>query len=332
MNIFEILSSGRSGVTENHVNAFLAWILDPNQTHGLRHFVLGELLQLIEKKLSETSSNNKGFYNNWGEGLNEGLNLEKRTSTDIDVILEKPVKSELAKQVIDVVVEKKLEGQPQLILSIENKVRSTSVTKGQLHKQYQALLSEYKEEQVDGIGIDEKNIFLLQLLPEIKNDEHKKAWIGLSDEVKSRSCTLPWIGEAQSFSNILVDALVKENQAQIPPFPEITKYLLKSIVAFARNGFRKTKTNISTQSGQGKYDELLEGIPELIEKYIISPEGYIGYNGGLTQLGSDIEKKSDYVENRRYKWVLERSGSEKQWPSLEEFKNVLTKYNLWKIE
>ena len=49
MNIFRILSSNDGSINEPNVSSFLAYLLDPNEDHGISSLLLQELLSDITK-------------------------------------------------------------------------------------------------------------------------------------------------------------------------------------------------------------------------------------------------------------------------------------------
>ncbi len=59
MNIFNVLSQGKSSLHEPSVSAMLSYLLSPNGDHGIGDTFLRSFIQLIEEK-SEHSEN---FFN-----------------------------------------------------------------------------------------------------------------------------------------------------------------------------------------------------------------------------------------------------------------------------
>ena len=49
MNLFDILSAGKKDLNEENVSSFLAWILDPKQSHGCGLLFLTRLLCTVDK-------------------------------------------------------------------------------------------------------------------------------------------------------------------------------------------------------------------------------------------------------------------------------------------
>ena len=50
MNIFSVLSMGKSRLHETSMSAMLAYLLNPNQDHGLGHKFLSSFFELVNKK------------------------------------------------------------------------------------------------------------------------------------------------------------------------------------------------------------------------------------------------------------------------------------------
>lgn len=60
MNIFKILASGDGSINEPNVSAFLSYLINPNEDHGLRnHFLKKILLELIKNNLNNNFLKNK---------------------------------------------------------------------------------------------------------------------------------------------------------------------------------------------------------------------------------------------------------------------------------
>ena len=63
MNIFRILSSNDGSINEPNVSSFLAYLLDPNEDHGLSSLLLQEILndiiEIDNKFLTKIQFNNR---------------------------------------------------------------------------------------------------------------------------------------------------------------------------------------------------------------------------------------------------------------------------------
>ena len=106
MNIFEVLSQGKGSINEENISSFLAYLLDPNEDHGLYTEFLERFLAQLGLKSSEIDSDN------------------------FDITLEFPVKTD-KKYYIDLIFETN-----NYIIAIENKILESSKRKNQLQNEY----------------------------------------------------------------------------------------------------------------------------------------------------------------------------------------------------
>lgn len=139
MNIFETLNNGKGCVNEENISSFLAYLLNPNEDHGLGSVFLEKFLNKL--KIAE------------GEIKTTDINK-------IDIKLEFPVNIP-TKRYIDLVFETS-----EHIIAIENKVLESSKRPHQLQDEYNGLKSSeaYKNSN--------KSILMVYLVPE--NDRKEK--------------------------------------------------------------------------------------------------------------------------------------------------------------
>ena len=136
MNIFEVLSQGKGSINEENISSFLAYLLDPNEDHGLYTEFLERFLAQFGLKSSEIDSDN------------------------FDITLEFPVKTD-KKYYIDLIFETN-----NYIIAIENKILESSKRKNQLQNEYDGLKeSEFYKE------IGRKPIIMVSLSPKNTDED-----------------------------------------------------------------------------------------------------------------------------------------------------------------
>ena len=136
MNIFEVLSQGKGSINEENISSFLAYLLDPNEDHGLYTEFLERFLAQLGLKSSEIDSDN------------------------FDITLEFPVKTD-KKYYIDLIFETN-----NYIIAIENKILESSKRKNQLQNEYDGLKeSEFYKE------IGRKPIIMVSLSPKNTDED-----------------------------------------------------------------------------------------------------------------------------------------------------------------
>ncbi len=135
MNIFETLNHGKGCINEENISSFLAYLLDPNEDHGLETVFLEKFLNKLN--------------------LSDG-EIKTTDMNNLDITLEFPAD----KRYIDIVFETS-----EHIIAIENKILEKSKQNGQLQDEYNGLKisDEYKNSN--------KAILMIYLVPEDKGEK-----------------------------------------------------------------------------------------------------------------------------------------------------------------
>lgn len=314
MNLFDILSAGKRDLNEENVSSFLAWILNPNQTHGCGNLFLSRLLNTIDS----------GKNYQWEKRL---------THLSIDVVVEEEVTiSNSARRYIDIVlIISSSNDTPEssnlptdcnsIVFAIENKIRNSACKEAQLKEQIEGLHNSYKD----------SCIYFLYLTPN-KNDNFKNAFNHLPENITKSH--LSWAEQTTSkpevsIINILRDILDDDSKAKIDPLSNELKFIVKSFIMFAENGFRSysTKPFSIARTGNKYFKGTISGldsVKELFIAYQVQPsEGmiYIGYAGGEKAL---YKQCYDSLINRNYKWDDNLTNKQKtNWISIERFIEII---------
>ena len=194
MNIFEALSHGKGCINEENISSFLAYLLDPNEDHGLGTVFLEKFLNLKKLKLSE------------GEIKTTDMN-------NLDIKLEYQVNIP-EKRYIDIVFETS-----EHIIAIENKILEKSKQNGQLQDEYNGLKTsdEYKDSN--------KAILMIYLVPEEKGEKFELDKNRRKDDYK----ILLW---KDVIKDVVMDILNDETQGKIRPIYDYTKHTIKAFINF----------------------------------------------------------------------------------------------------
>ncbi|MCG8532329.1 MAG: PD-(D/E)XK nuclease family protein, partial [Desulfovibrionales bacterium] len=209
MNLFDVLSAGKRDLNEENVSSFLAWILDPNQSHGCGNLFLSRLLSTMD-----------------GRPVRQWENELKRLSIDI-VVEDEVTLSNSARRYIDIVIimgsNKEGPSLPgggnSLVFAIENKIRNSACKKEQLAEQFEGLKVCYQY----------SDFYFLYLTPN-GNKHFKKAFNGLPDTITKSH--LSWTPQSESpqettITDIIRKVLEEESKALIDPIPNELKFILK---------------------------------------------------------------------------------------------------------
>ena len=128
MNIFRILSSNDGSINEPNVSSFLAYLLDPNEDHGISSLLLQELLSDITKINPDFL--NKIKFNDRITDLSKYSGYSINIIPELSVNLEK--KGKKKRRDIDIIIEIIDDNKSEIIYSIclENKITDASIVKG----------------------------------------------------------------------------------------------------------------------------------------------------------------------------------------------------------
>lgn len=229
MNIFRILSSNDGSINEPNVSSFLAYLLNPNEDHGISSLLLQEMLNeflFIETDFLKNIqfdgritdlSNYSGFSINILPELSVNIDNEsKKKRRDIDIVLE--------------IIDNNKTNEILYAICLENKITDSSINKNdsQLEDELIGLKNYYSENNLN------PDIYVIYLTPspsEISNLSFDK----LDYE---RKCHIYWDGHENSIFNKLIKIFNEENQGLIDPINEQSSYLIKSFLSFIKANFK----------------------------------------------------------------------------------------------
>lgn len=312
MNIFKTLASGSGSINEPNVSAFLGYLLNPKEDHGLGDAFLKKFLEPL------LGNDDLGFM--------KDRNLSIHSNFEFEVLLEQAFrddkddkdKNNKGIQIVDIVIlcyEKKAQqgrflaediikqknegvGNPKHIFLIENKINDGSSTEGQLKEQYKQTI-----EKLIGLNIvdPQKLVSVIFVTPdgkkcknefsEFKNTANK---IHLFWNIKSNDST-------QTKNDIYVSEIIREIiEKESKPIDAYCKYTLKAFLEFIENDFKSTIEEESESKGLlFEYKGEPYTRPKLAEKIIMD---YIKNNPKITfdklrNYFSDIFPKKETEKN-----------------------------------
>jgi hypothetical protein len=303
MNLFDILSAGKRDLNEENVSSFLAWILDPKQSHGCGQLFLDRLLALMGKE------------------------AEQLTVADV-LVEEKVITKEGKERTIDILLNLN-KGDKAIVLAIENKIREGSYDEFQLIEEYEGLTNSAESTYSE--------IYFLYLTPS-KSGKFNNAFSKLPED--STKIHLTWkdcIEESVSSSIVamLRGILEDDLKAVINPLSSELKFVLKSFIVFAESEFR-SRGNKKFGPNLGKinpyYKDRVTGIEEVRKlREHETGEIYIGFLGGINALNKGLIEK---LENRPYKWLdsemFKVTKNQANWLPFDQFMEIIDKKYLEK--
>lgn len=206
MNIFQVLSQGKSRLHEPSMSAMLGYLMDSNKDHGLGDAFIRKFIE---------HQDNQAFKNILeSEFINSQVSLEepyplnkKRKDIDIQVIILDEGKKEVHR------------------IIIENKIKIGAANPKQLKDYYHAILED--DNKI-------KNLHIIFLTPESNSSQLQKEYNNLilnSDSTHTKN----WIywckkDEDGGVLSIIKDLLHLEAQGTINPINEYMRHTLKAFI------------------------------------------------------------------------------------------------------
>lgn len=230
MNIFQVLSQGKSRLHEPSMSAMLGFLLDSNKDHGLGDSVIRRLLQTIDgERFKEIMSSS---FIDSQVSLEEPYQLDgKRKDIDIQIILLNDEKKEDHR------------------IIIENKIKAGAADPKQLNDYYHAVLT-------DEPGI--KNFTIVFLTPNVINRQLSAEFNNLELQNKMHGkYWIHWSSGDKCISKILQELLGLEVAGEINPINEYMRHTLK---AFIRH------SSLTTEPSAHKRMRTGEDIGEILEE------------------------------------------------------------------
>lgn len=211
MNIFNVLSTGKSSLHEPSMSAMLAYLLNPNQDHGLNRKFLNAFLEL---------ANINNIYKSF----------IKNTSIKFEIDLEVPYMHQGKRNDVDIQI-KILDSSYQELhrIIIENKIKQAAANPKQLNAYYQAVINDINND--DAFNLDKKCLSIIFITPkpnkpltdEFNNlDTINKTWLYWNNQDTNQTTIVTLIQEI----------LKQEQLALISPINEYMRHTLKSFTYY----------------------------------------------------------------------------------------------------
>lgn len=225
MNIFSALSEGNGRLSETNLSAFLAYLLNPSQTHGLGDRFLRRFLHAVADKCGQPD---------------RFAAVLRMPAIRADVGLE--VKREhngITRTVdVDVTLIEELNGGEQRDahqLIIENKIKASAADREQFRDEFDCARA----------GVDSTtNVTAIFLTPDLSNLALQQQYdlLQIATNKQDVKTWLHWDGggENQSVVNMLRELLRMEQEAKIEPINEYTRHTIKAFINFIEALLKKS--------------------------------------------------------------------------------------------
>jgi hypothetical protein len=211
MNIFSVLSTGKSNLHEPSMSAMFAYLLNPNQDHGLGRKFINNFLEL---------ANHNKIYDKFIDDKNIKFEIDlevsyqyKNKGNDIDIQIK--------------ILDSSYNEKHRII--IENKIKQGSANSKQLNSYYQAVIND--KDNDDFFDLEKENLSVIFLTPkpnkgltdEFNNlDIENKVWLYWNNED----------AEEKTIVQLIQNILKLEQEAKISPINEYIKHTLKAFTYY----------------------------------------------------------------------------------------------------
>jgi hypothetical protein len=212
MNIFSVLSMGKSRLHETSMSAMLAYLLNPNQDHGLGHKFLSSFFELVNKK---------EIYNSYIEKI--GTNLLK---FDIDLEVQYYYNNKRSDIDIQIKIFDSNWNELHRII-IENKIKIGAANPKQLEQYYQAVINDENDEK-----ISEDKVSVIFITPDLNNKVLEEEFNNLNTIKKT---WIYWNSSNQEQNTVvkIIQAILKlEQNAEISLINDYMRHTLKAFAYF----------------------------------------------------------------------------------------------------
>ena len=202
---------GKSNLHEPSISAMFAFLLNPNQDHGLGKKVIDIFL----------SQSNNTLYNKY-------VNNDK---VKFDIDLEVPYFYNNKRNDIDIQIKIMDTSYNELHrIIIENKIKTSASNPKQLKLYYQAVLNDKNND--DAFELDEKNLSVIFLTPKQKNKGLEEEFNNLNTINKSWLYWNSYDDNKNTIVGLIQNILRQEQEALISPINEYMRHTLKAFTHY----------------------------------------------------------------------------------------------------
>lgn len=227
MNIFNALSQGDGSISETNITSFLSYVFNENVSFGAPLLIL--FLDLVNENLN--SIDLKDILEIRGESIRERISYFGRHYSFSAIAEQKLYKGDKHVKLDNLLtVSKKSNDQVVCYFLIENKIKKTAFDKEQLSKQYEFFLS------------NDSSVENLPIISILISPNHTK-FSEMYEEGKrlnSKTIWLKWLeDERGGVVEIFKELIQLEQDCELSPIEDQTKYILKSFIDFLSILFAK---------------------------------------------------------------------------------------------
>lgn len=259
MNIFKILANGDGTINEANISAFLGYLLDPYQDHGLGHEFLDRFLKIVH------GNNYKNTYSyNYEIELEQAFRDGDKSKQIVDIVLASfhNKKNGFKESIMQNAIEAKQT--LEILYLIENKVSYSAKKAEQIKHQFEATKSQLK--------VSDDKIFSIYITPDLSvydiefdsfesNSKTHFKWILESEKPKEKPSIKLLANEDESNESnqksifgIIKGIIEDESYGKIEAINEYTKHTLISFLKFIENEFKSEIQEVKDKK-DGKFQK-----------------------------------------------------------------------------
>ncbi len=288
MNIFKILANGDGTINEANISAFLGYLLDPYQDHGLGFEFLERFLERIFEEQEEEFNLKSYDYEILFEQAfrDEDKEIKKKEIVDIVILCFESNKGNYKELIAESTISKTRE--LKYIFLLENKVTKGAKKNQQLKAQFENTIKKLK--------IDKAKVISIYVTPDDPGYENEFKNFK-ENNIKQHYVWKYKNGDKQiDILGLLLELISDESLGKIEAINGYTKHTLISFIRFIENDF-KSQLVEKIENAKGKYKK---DIFNNFEDY------YSKYQDNLNEISNNIIREFTYYLKNTYESLFIR--------------------------
>jgi len=211
MNIFDVLSQGKSRLHEPAISAMLGYLLGTHRDHGLGDSFLRLFVRLLRERTSAVALDS----------------VLRRAFIHTAVELEQPYQLGNSRKDVDIQISVlNRDREEDIRIIVENKIKVSAANPKQLVEYYQAILEDDAEI---------RNLIMVFLTPASGSDLLRQEYDAVNPGEGHQKAWLHWNAQVGSVLGIIQSILEMEMRGEITPINEYIRHTLKAFALHVRS-------------------------------------------------------------------------------------------------
>ncbi|MBS1589538.1 MAG: PD-(D/E)XK nuclease family protein [Bacteroidetes bacterium] len=250
MNIFKVLANGDGRITEPNISAFLGYLLDPYEDHGLGFEFLKRFMDKVPIPIENDDDNfNVQSYDYeiiFEQAFrDEDKELKKKEIVDIVILCFENNKGRLKESVAEFLITKTRE--LKYIFLLENKITTGAKVDQQLKAQFGNTIAKLKigKEKIISLYVTPNDRRYDDVFEKFVENEKKAHFVWKSKNENEEKENNP-----NDIYKMLLEIIEDESSGKIEAINEYTKHTLISFIKFIDSGFKSKKEEEKINAGK----------------------------------------------------------------------------------